>query len=246
MEKIFVYDASDNKVEVDLVKYFKHKYTEYFIYTVHEKDEKGYVKLYVVKIMKELGITVSQNITEEDDWNLLESIVKQMIKEIKKDKIKSFVDLNSEKLNNIRIKKARFFKLDPKLVEMLNTNQFEKANKEETEKIINEMKTNDLFDNQNQDFELLYLNIKKEKDTLDVVLSNMLMKLTEYRLKYGRIDISEKEIPKIEIKDLKEPISEDDYETKYVKIKKEKEALDVVLANMLMQLTEYRLKYENK
>ena len=40
-----------------------------------------------------------------------------------------------------------------------------------------------------EDYESLYLNIKQEKEALDIVLSKMLRQVTEYRIKYGKLDI---------------------------------------------------------
>lgn len=245
MKKIFVYDASSNKVQVDLVKYFKYNYTNYFIYTANETDEKGFIKLYVVNVMKELGNIISYNITDEDDWKKLQSIIKTIIKEIKENKQKSFETLDSDVLDNIKIEDARFFKLDPKLVEILSTEKV--ASNEE---LIDDMQKPTIETlipeiNIEEDYESLYKNIKQEKEALDIILSKMLREVTEYRLKYGKLEIiSNLENDSKDNEELiVEPQGDDDYKNLYLKTKYEKKSLDVVLSKMLREVTEYRLKY---
>lgn len=234
MEKIFVYDANNNRVQVDVVKYFRHNYTNYFIYTANETDEKGFIKLYVIKVMKALGSFVAYNITEEDDWQTLQQVVKQLIKQIKQGDINEFEQLDYNSITDIKIQDARFFKLDPSLVNILSTD----FNSIEIKEINNEL----LEINIVEDYEALYLNIKKEKEALDVILSKMLREVTEYRIKYGKIELPEDNTQLLD-KEIIEPKDEKDYENMYLKVKHEKEALDIILSKMLREVTEYRIKY---
>lgn len=221
MEKIFVYDINHNRVQVDLVKFFKYQYTNYFLYTINEKDEKNFVKLYVVKVMKELGEWISCNIIDDEEWKDFQIIIKNILKEIKDNKIVSFSELESSILYDMNIKEARHFKLDVKLVDMLVSNVYEEQN----------------------NFQSMYIDIKKQKDSLDEILAKMLGELTEYRLKYGELENSNQNFD-FPIADFDEPKSETDYKNLYLKTKYEKEYLDVVLAKMLGELTEYHLKYD--
>lgn len=221
MEKIFVYDANHNRVQVDLIKYFKYHYTNYFLYTANEIDEKNFIKLYVVKVMKELDEWISCNIIDDIEWKQFQEIIKTILKEIKNNKIESFIELDPSNLYDIRVEEARHFKLDSKLVDILATNKYEEP----------------------IDYQTMYLDIKEQKEALDGILSKMLEELTEYRLKYGDLEMAKSEfVPPVA--DYKEPENETDYQNLYLKTKYEKEYLDVVLANMLGEITEYRLKYD--
>ena len=50
MSKIAIIVPTGETVEADIVRYFKAYGKRYLIYTLNEKDEQGFVKLYVAKI----------------------------------------------------------------------------------------------------------------------------------------------------------------------------------------------------
>ena len=52
MERITLIDSNNRKVRVYLVRFFKFNNDKYLIYTLNEKDEKNYIKLYLVKVME--------------------------------------------------------------------------------------------------------------------------------------------------------------------------------------------------
>lgn len=120
MEKISLTYESGNQFEVYVVRYFKFKNNNYFIYTLGEKDSRNYMKLYVVKIMKELGMPVSQTVRRKDEWNLMKGIIKTALTEIKSGKIKSIMDLNYHDLNGVAIYENQSFQLASDLVDILS------------------------------------------------------------------------------------------------------------------------------
>jgi len=147
MKKFTITNSQDEKVVVDLVRYFKFKNDCYLIYTMNEEDEKNYLKLYLVRIMEELGFPVVQLIKNENDWAGMQNIIKKVIKEIKCEKYNYLEDLDYKTIDGIKITDARYFKLDPKLTDILASNYFE-------EEAYNPSSTNDansIGDGENND-----------------------------------------------------------------------------------------------
>ena len=198
MEKILIKNEDNQSIEVDLVRYFKYKNTNYLIYTKHEKDEKGYIKLYLVKIMKQFNEWIAKAIKDDSEWKKMQSIVQQILKELKSSKISSFQDLDVSGISNVKIKEARYFKLDEKLVKILT---LDSANEATDSKLLenlpsmNELspvqmeKSDNLKDSEESetDYKKLYEELKKDNEELNETMADMLLELSEYRAKYGKI-----------------------------------------------------------
>lgn len=122
MKKLVITNADNSKMTVDLVRYFKFKSDCFLIYTMGEIDEKNYLKLYLMRIMEELGFPVVQTIKNDADWANMQIIVKKVLKELKKGKKKSFEDLDYKEIDGIKVVNPRFFKLDNNLVALLSSN----------------------------------------------------------------------------------------------------------------------------
>lgn len=200
MSKINIQTADNTIMEVDFIRYFKHKDTSYFIYTQNEVDEKEFVKLYIVKIMKQLGEFITKSIKDEEEWKQMQLIVKKFIKEIKDSNIQHFFDLDRSDIANIKIKEARFFKLDKKLMEILrkddayipmnvDINNVDLGNLPSMNDISPvEVEQNDEI---GENYKELYLELQKDNDELNEVMSDMLLELSEYRTKYGNVQEGE-------------------------------------------------------
>lgn len=194
MGRINIRDANNTVIEVDFIRYFKHKDTSYFIYTQNEYDEKEFVKLYIVKVMKQFGEFITKTIKDEDEWKTMQLIVKKFITEIKNENIQSFFDLDRADIINVKIKQARFFKLDKKLMKLLQKNDGVTYNENNDSKIdfgelpeINEIAPVDVTQNMNDDYQQMYFELKKDNDELNEIMADMLLELSEYRTKYGDI-----------------------------------------------------------
>lgn len=125
MKKFTITNSQNEKIVVDLIRYFKFQNNCYLIYTMNEVDEKNYLKLYLVRIMEELGLPIVQLIKNENDWAGMQNIIKKVIKEIKCEKYNYLEDLDYKTIDGIKITDARFFKLDPKLTNILSSNYFD-------------------------------------------------------------------------------------------------------------------------
>lgn len=191
MSKLIIKNFDNNKVEIDVIRYFKYKNTNYLIYTLNEIDEKGFTKLYIVKIMKQFNLLVAKTIKDEQEWKQIQQIVKELVTELKNNKLNEFVDLDIENLNNIKIKEARYFKLDKKLLSILTVNneeyQEEKLNELPSMNEISPVPITEVNDN-SSDYKTMYLELKKDNDELNNIMADMLIELGEYRSKYGKLE----------------------------------------------------------
>lgn len=195
MNKMNIKDANNQMIEVFLVRYFKYKNTNYLIYTLNEVDEKGFIKLYLVKIMKQFNEWIAKTIKDDEEWKRMQLIVKNILKEIKSGNIESFNDLDISDIQNIKVKEARYFKLDENLMKLLSNNiqhqeieniDFNQLpNMDEIAPVNVEIKEQTL---EEPDYKSLYMEIKKDNDELNETMSDMLMELAEYRAKYGKLE----------------------------------------------------------
>ena len=119
MKKIQLSYRDGHLFSVYVVRYFRFKNNNYFMYTFREKDEQNYMKLYVVKVMKELGFPVTQTIRSNSEWNSMKTIVKKILKEMKKGEVNSIKDLDCSELEKIIIYENRSFQLAQDLVNLL-------------------------------------------------------------------------------------------------------------------------------
>lgn len=196
MNKISIKDVNNQIIDATLVRFFKYKNTNYLIYTFNDIDEKGFVKLYLVKIMKQFNEWIAKTIKDEEEWKRMQLIVKNILKEIKNDNIESFIDLNISDIQNIKIKEARYFKLDKKLMQMLSVDKStENIDDIKLEQLPNmediapvKIKMNEEISEENIDYKALYMELKKDNDELNEIMSDMLLELAEYRTKYGKIE----------------------------------------------------------
>lgn len=191
MSKLIIKNFDNNKVEIDVIRYFKYKNTNYLIYTLNEIDEKGFTKLYIVKIMKQFNLLVAKTIKDEQEWKQIQQIVKELVTELKNNKLNEFVDLDIENLNDIKIKEARYFKLDKKLLLILTVNN-EENQKEKLDELpsmneISPVPITEVNDN-SSDYKTMYLELKKDNDELNNIMADMLIELGEYRSKYGKLE----------------------------------------------------------
>ena len=102
MIKLTITNSDNTKMSVDLIRYFRFKNDCFLIYSMGEVDEKNYKKLYLVRIMEELGFPVVQTTKNEADWSSMQSIVKKVLKELKKNKKSMTIDLNYHEIEGIK------------------------------------------------------------------------------------------------------------------------------------------------
>lgn len=193
MRKILFTNKDSLKQQVDLIRYFKYKNDYYLIYTLNERDEKNFLKLYLVKVLKELDEYIGYNISENDEWKKMQGIIKKVIKDIKSGKQNSFEDVDCDEIMGISIADPRSFKLDQELVDILmsdykfdnndnNVNNYTIFSDNETSIKMTESNGND------ESYKQLYIALKNEKTASDKLMDDLLNKVLEYKTKYGDIE----------------------------------------------------------
>lgn len=234
MKKLTITNEDNLKLNVDLVRYFKYKNDCFLIYTIGEFDEKNYQKLYLVKVMEELGIPVVQNIDDEIEWDGMQKIIKRVIKELKNHKSNDVKDLDYTIIEGIKIVNPRFFKLDSKLVDILASNYFNSDSKD----IYNETEENSL--------EPVVPEVSIEPvPTVEPMASETSIEpvqTLESVTPENSVDSAQynqsAELSKIE--NIPEEI---DYKSLYFAMKRENESTTKLMDTVLTELVEYKQKY---
>lgn len=106
--------------KVSVVRFFKANNANYLMYTLNEKDETGYIKLYAAKMLD--NATFSK-IEEDKEWDLVKELIKAIVKEAKDNTLVSVEDLDFSKLEGIKVLGTRVFKLTEQVSEMLGANK---------------------------------------------------------------------------------------------------------------------------
>lgn len=185
MSKLNIKSFDNSNIEIDVVRYFKYKNTNYLIYTLNETDEKNFIKLYIVKIMKQFNLLIAKTIKDEQEWKQLQQIIKKLVTELKNNELNDFVDLSLDNLDNIKIKEARYFKLDKKILSILS-NEFGES------KLLDELPSMKEISpvpiQETCDYKEMYLKLQSDNEELNNIMADMLIELGEYRSKYGKLE----------------------------------------------------------
>ena len=285
MKNLTITNEDNTKMSVDIVRYFKYKNDCYLIYTMNEVDEKGYLKLYLVKVMEELGFPVVYNIRDDKEWASMQGIVKKVLKEIKSNKKKLLVDLDYSGIQGIKVANPRSFKLDQKLAKILS-NHYDFSNI--NDQIVSENSTND--GNLNE----IPVESESVPQTTEIPSENNLESIDETLLKQGAFDpiladgviesdnnepdnststepatienhdlvtnsveinentnldeteqIEESASNPVDESEHEVELSNSDYKELYLAEKKEREAVELLLDDLLEQLQQYKDKFGN-
>lgn len=117
MERVFVLNEQGQREEVDAVRYFEYNGFNYFIYDKNEKDENGYVKLYVNKDQNGNIVPIA-----EDEWANLKSVFQNILKANRDGSTLPVNDLNLS-VAEISVNPGKAFKLADNVVELLGKNK---------------------------------------------------------------------------------------------------------------------------
>lgn len=182
MKKINLFDVNERRLEVYLVRFFRYNNDKYFIYTLNEQDQQEYVKLYLVKVIEDFGRCISYHISDMEEWQNTQSLLKTMLSELKYNTERTFEDLDPNILNGIRIEKTRVFKFKKDLVDLLSGEDSMKVERKTMSTSISE---------QNMSFEECAKKLKDaeaEIDRLNQIMGELLAENIRYQTKYGKLD----------------------------------------------------------
>ncbi len=120
MENVIILDQNNSNLNISVVRYFMSNTIKYLIYTLNEKDENGYIKLYASRIS---DASLTEKIVDENEWNYIKELIKVIVKEAKEGELKTVTDLNLKDLTAVKVNTYRLFKLADNVVNMLSANK---------------------------------------------------------------------------------------------------------------------------
>lgn len=120
MEKIVIFNANNESMQVDVVRYFSESNNKYFIFSLHEVDAQGHMNIYVTKTVEQNGTLIGTNIIDDVEWTNLKTNLQRIIKENRTNGNAVVNDLPYSSLANIKIADRRALKLLAASVDMLN------------------------------------------------------------------------------------------------------------------------------
>ena len=127
MTKLSVILPTGEKVDAEIVRYFDAYSKKYLVYTLNEKDEQGFVKLYVAKLNGAPKALIGEFIEDDNEWSVLKSEFKKIIGENGDSGRTSANDMNPDELENINVRGHRIIKLMESYVNLLGANKKEFA-----------------------------------------------------------------------------------------------------------------------
>lgn len=120
MEKIVVFNANNESMSVEVVRYFADGNNKYFVFSLHEIDEQGHMNIYVTKINNQNGTLLGTNIIDDVEWSNLKTNLQRIIKENRNNGNAVVNDLPYAELQNVKVADRRALKLLAASVDMLN------------------------------------------------------------------------------------------------------------------------------
>ena len=120
MNDIMIQDLNGVSQHVEVVRYFQANNQNYLIYTMKEKDENGYIKLYIAKLT---DATNGVKVEDEAEWNQVKDLIKVIVKEASVGPVSSVSDLNYQELTALKITSNRAFKLNEQVATILGANK---------------------------------------------------------------------------------------------------------------------------
>lgn len=185
MKNTTIKNANNEIMNIETIRYFVNNDVEYLIFSLNETDDAGYVKLYASKIID----NKARIITDEEEWNLVKEIIKQIVKNNRDGSPLDVIDINEKYLSNITLIDNRVFKLQGNLVNLLSENK----NVKEEEPVINDIDDSDDSETGAELDMLLDDKIDYEKLYNDSLIENEKLKeeinlLKQYKEKIEKIE----------------------------------------------------------
>lgn len=166
-------NVNKDDISIEVIRYFVNNDIEYLIYSLNETYSSGYTKLYASKIIGNKACII----TDEEEWNIIKKIIKEIIKNNRDGESLSVIDLNESNLDDIYLQDTRVFKLQGNLVNLLSDNK----------KI--EQKNNDLDEIEEIDlnYEELFKNEQEKNKKLELELESLKEELNKYKEIFDKI-----------------------------------------------------------
>lgn len=133
-------NIDNEKIDVEVIRYFVNNNNEYLIYSLNEIDSSGYTKLYASKIIG----TKACIITDDEEWNLIKQIIKEIVRNNRDGSELNVIDIDENNLDDVILQDTRVFKLQGNLVNLLSENKqiFKSEDKEIVEDDLEDIEIN--------------------------------------------------------------------------------------------------------
>lgn len=166
-------NVNKDDISIEVIRYFVNNDIEYLIYSLNETDSSGYTKLYASKIIGNKACII----TDEEEWNIIKKIIKEIIKNNRDGESLSVIDLNESNLDDIYLQDTRVFKLQGNLVNLLSDNK----KVEQTNNDLDEIEEIEL------NYEELFKNEQEKNKQLELELESLKEELTKYKEIFDKI-----------------------------------------------------------
>lgn len=110
---------NNQNLEVSVIRFFKKNDQVYLVYSLLEKDEYDYIKLYVSKIYNQGGQLVGNGITDDNEWRSVKDEIQDIIRANREHLQPNIVDLDAVILKNLKVNDRRAFKLLEQSINLL-------------------------------------------------------------------------------------------------------------------------------
>lgn len=179
-------NINGEETEIEVIRYFINNDIEYLIYSLNEIDDAGYTKLYASKIIGNNASIIS----DEEEWNIIKEIIKQVVKSNRDGSPLEIIDLNEKNLKDVALQDTRVFKLQGNLVNLLGENKkveeepIEEEFEDEIEdEIVEEAIEPETIEEEPIDYQQLYNDLLNENESLKQEISI----LNEYKEKIEKV-----------------------------------------------------------
>lgn len=182
LKSTIIKNANGENVEIEVIRYFINNDVEYLIYSLNEIDSAGYTKLYASKIVG----NKASIILDEEEWNLIKEIIKQIVKSNRDGSSLDIIDLDELNLKDVVLVDTRVFKLQGNLVNLLSENKHVKpatVNESEIVEDIEEPLEVEPIE-ESIDYEQLYNDLLIQNNELKQEIAT----LNEYKEKVEKIE----------------------------------------------------------
>ena len=158
---------NNQNLEVTAIRFFKKENQVYFVYSLFEKDENQYIKLYVTKIYNQSSQLIGLGINDEKEWKLVKSEIQDIIRANRENLQPNIVDLDVIILNNIKINDSRAFKLLEQSINLLERKSITKSGNDNYEQLyLNEQQKNVYLLNEIKNFNNKFNELKRDFDSI--------------------------------------------------------------------------------
>lgn len=166
-------NIDNEKLDVEVIRYFINNDNEYLIYSLNEIDNSGYTKLYASKIIGNKACII----TDEEEWDLIKKIIKEIVRNNRDGSKLNIIDIDENNLGDIILQDTRIFKLQGNLVNLLTENK----------NITNLDFENDEIEDVPIDYEKLYNETLEIVDKLKNENEELKQKIEEYKVIMDKI-----------------------------------------------------------